>query len=130
MADAREPVCDVETTIGVIGGRWKPMIIYLLFDGPLRFSALHRKVPGITQKMLTQQLKDLEAHGIVHRELYPAVPPKVEYSVTELGKTLKPIMQAMCKWAQVYQSSVASTKLPCEPEPVQDGCESGGVGAP
>ena len=105
MAHEREPVCEVEATIRIMGGRWKPMIIYVLFDGPLRFSELQRRVPGITQKMLTQQLKDLEADGIVHRELFPAVPPKVEYSITEIGKTLQPLMKAMYLWAEIYRKA-------------------------
>lgn len=109
MAHGKDPVCEVEETIKIIGGRWKPMIIYVLFDGPLRFSELHRRIPGITQKMLTQQLKDLVADQIIDRVLFPAVPPKVEYSITEIGKTLEPIMKAMYLWAKVYRQASNKT---------------------
>ena len=106
-----DPVCEVEATIGIIGGRWKPMIIYILFDGPYRFGELRRRIPGITQKMLTQQLRDLEADRIVHRQVFAEVPPKVEYSVTPLGETLRPILAAMYEWAGVYrQASEAGEK--------------------
>ena len=102
-----DPVCEVEKTIRIIGGRWKPMLIYALFDGPHRFSALQRRVPGITQKMLTQQLRELEADGIVHREIFAEVPPRVEYSVTFLGTTLKPILEAMYHWSQARPTKAA-----------------------
>ncbi|GAC1502288.1 MAG: hypothetical protein NVS2B14_14910 [Chamaesiphon sp.] len=79
--------CTVETTLKVIGGRWKVLILRELFEGIKRFGELHRALDGITQKMLTQQLRELEQDGIVHREVYLQVPPKVEYSLTDLGKT-------------------------------------------
>ena len=104
-AQKTDPVCEVEATIKIIGGRWKPMIIYLLFSGPHRFGELQQRIPGITQKMLTQQLRDLEADQIVHRELFAAVPPKVEYSITEVGKTLQPIMTAIYHWAETYRQA-------------------------
>jgi len=84
MAQKDDLVCEVEATLRVIGGRWKPMIVYALFDGPHRFGELRRRIPVVTPKMLTQQLRDLEADRIVHRELFAAVPPKVEYSITPL----------------------------------------------
>ena len=105
MDEKNDPVCEVEETIKIIGGRWKPMIIYALFAGPQRFGELRRRIPGITQKMLTQQLRNLEVDGIVHRELYAAVPPKVEYSVTGVGETLKPVLEAMYCWAEVYRQA-------------------------
>lgn len=90
--------CPVERTLRVVGGRWKVIIIHHLMDGKKRFCELHRAVDGITQKMLTQQLRELERDGIVHRKVYPQVPPKVEYSLTPLGKSLKPILEAMHRW--------------------------------
>ena len=104
-----DPVCEVEATIKIIGGRWKPMIIYLLFSQPHRFGELQRRIPGITQKMLTQQLRDLEANQIVHRELFASVPPKVEYSITEVGRTLEPIMTAIYCWAATYRQAINNT---------------------
>ena len=90
--------CPAETTLEVIGGRWKVLILWNLFDEVKRFSELHRTMTGITQKMLTQQLRELEKDGIVHRNVFPQVPPKVEYSLTEIGESLKPVVLAMCKW--------------------------------
>ena len=90
--------CPVERTLEVIGGRWKVLILRELVVGVKRFGQLHRALHGITQKMLTQQLRELEADGILHREVYLQVPPKVEYSLTPLGESLKPILEAMHEW--------------------------------
>ncbi|MBO1349647.1 MAG: helix-turn-helix transcriptional regulator [Hormoscilla sp. GUM202] len=109
METQRQPhsrlTCAVETTIRVIGGRWKVLILRELFDGVKRFGQLHRALTGITQKMLTQQLRELEQDAIIHREVYPQVPPKVEYSLTPLGKTLEPIIYAMHDWGVQYLES-------------------------
>ena len=91
--------CEVETTLKIIGGRWKVLIIRELIIGVKRFGELQRSLDGITQKMLTQQLREMEADGIIHREIYPQIPPKVEYSLTPLGESLKPILYAMHEWA-------------------------------
>ena len=90
--------CPVERTLEVIGGRWKVLILRELFHGVKRFNELQRAVNGITQKMLTQQLREMESDGIVHREIYLEVPPKVEYSLTPLGQSLKPIIDNMHEW--------------------------------
>ncbi|MCP5052088.1 MAG: helix-turn-helix transcriptional regulator [bacterium] len=90
--------CPVETTLNVIGGKWKVLILWHLNEKTTRFGELKRKMPKITQKMLTQQLRELEADGIVYRKVYAQVPPKVEYSITEFGGQLGPIMEAMCEW--------------------------------
>ena len=90
--------CAVEITLKVIGGRWKVLILRELFKGIMRFCELHRTLKGVTQKMLTQQLREMEEDGIIHRKVYPQVPPKVEYSLTPLGKSLKPILDAMHEW--------------------------------
>jgi len=92
--------CHVETTLAVIGGRWKVLILQQLFDGVKRFNELRRALGGITHKTLTQQLRELEADGIVSRKVYPQIPPKVEYSLTPLGKTLRPVLVAMHQWAK------------------------------
>ena len=102
--------CPVEVTLDVIGGRWKAFIIWRLFEGPLRFSELQRQIPGITQKMLIQQLRELEKDQIIYRQVYPQVPPKVEYSLTELGLNLKPIVDAMCKWGRTHKKQVEALR--------------------
>ena len=94
--------CAVEATLRVIGGRWKVLILRELFFGVKRFNELHRTISGITQKMLTQQLRELEKDGLVHREVYSQVPPKVEYSLTPLGKSLQPILEAMHEWGNLF----------------------------
>ena len=98
--------CEVETTLKVIGGRWKVLIIRELMAGVKRFGELQRALPGITQKMLTQQLREMEEDGIVHREIYAQIPPKVEYSLTPLGASLQPILYAMHEWAVQHLSQI------------------------
>lgn len=100
--------CAVETTIKIIGGRWKVLILRELFVGVKRFAELRRSLPPITQKMLTQQLRELENDGIIHREVFPQIPPKVEYSLTPLGATLKPVLDAMHQWGINYLDSFAA----------------------
>ncbi|QLE57636.1 helix-turn-helix domain-containing protein [Nostoc sp. TCL26-01] len=97
--------CEVETTLKIIGGRWKVLIIRELMSGIKRFGELQRALPGITQKMLTQQLREMEEDGIIHREVYAQIPPKVEYSLTPLGTSLQPILYAMHEWAVKHFSS-------------------------
>ncbi len=94
--------CPVEATLAVIGGRWKAVILFHLVDGTKRFNELRRLCPDVTQRMMTLQLRELEADGIVHREVYPEVPPRVEYSLTELGATLGPLLTAMRAWGVDY----------------------------
>lgn len=93
----------VKTTLDVIGGKWKPLILWLLKDETLRFNQLQKSIEGITQKMLTQQLRELEADGLVKRTIYPQVPPKVEYTLTDFGQTLNPIFRSMDKWGKAYK---------------------------
>ncbi len=90
--------CPVEATLKVLGGKWKVLIIYHLNGSSKRFSEIRRSIPGITEKMLTQQLKELEKDGVVSRKVYPQVPPRVEYSMTKYGKTLGPVISEMRKW--------------------------------
>ncbi len=91
-------ICPAELTLRVIGGKWKPVILWHLSGGTKRFSELKRAMPGVTQRMLSQQLRELESDGVVLRKVYAQVPPKTEYSLTEFGRTLGPILRLMCKW--------------------------------
>lgn len=92
--------CPVEATLDVIGGKWKGVILYHLIHGTKRFGELRRLMPHITQRMLTLQLRELEKDGVVHREVYREVPPRVEYSLTEFGRTLSPIILQMRDWGE------------------------------
>jgi DNA-binding HxlR family transcriptional regulator len=105
----KEYYCPVELALQVIGGKWKPIILFHLGKeelgdlGVMRFNELKRSMPNITQKMLTRQLRELEADGLVHREVYAQVPPKVEYSLSELGKSVMPVMRQLCDWGAYYE---------------------------
>lgn len=90
--------CPLTNAMEVLGGKWKIVIIGHLFTGIKRFGELKKLIPGITQKMLTQQLRELESDNLIHREVFKQIPPKVEYSLTEHGKTLEPILENMCEW--------------------------------
>lgn len=99
----KEYTCTFEIAVDLIGGKWKPLIIwYLGTKGTKRFNELKKLIPQATQKMLTQQLRELESHNLVKRKVYPQVPPKVEYSLTNLGESLMPIFSMMCKWGDDY----------------------------
>jgi DNA-binding HxlR family transcriptional regulator len=90
--------CPVEAALNVIGGKWKSIILYHLLEKTMRFNELKRLMPGITQRMLTKQLRELEADQLISRKVYPVVPPKVEYSMTDYGRTLAPIIHALRDW--------------------------------
>lgn len=94
--------CPVEATLELIGGKYKALILWHLSEGKLRFSELKKLISGATPKMLTQQLRELEARELIHREVYPVIPPKVEYSLTELGSSLMPVLVAMRDWGAEY----------------------------
>jgi DNA-binding HxlR family transcriptional regulator len=102
----RTSECPAEVTLRVIGGKWKPVILWHLKDGVKRFSELKRAIPGVTQRMLSQQLRELERDGVVLRKVYAQVPPKVEYGLTEFGRTLHPILRMMCKWGAEHSRRV------------------------
>ena len=95
-------ICPVETTIDLIGGKYKALILWHLAEKTLRFSQLRGAIPKATPKMLTQQLRELEAQSLIHREVYPVIPPKVEYSLTDLGKSLIPLLMSMRDWGCSY----------------------------
>jgi DNA-binding HxlR family transcriptional regulator len=100
--DGRTYHCPVEAALDVIGGKWKPLILWHLGDNVLRFGELQRSLPGVNAKMLTKQLRELEKDGVIRRTLYPEVPPRVEYTITDFGRTLIPILQALCTWGATY----------------------------
>jgi DNA-binding HxlR family transcriptional regulator len=104
---AREFNCEKELTLAVIGGKWKMLILWHLGkEGTKRFNELKTLMPGITQRMLVNQLRELESDFIVHREVYPVVPPKVEYSLTDQGRTLMPILESMYEWGKDYKGFI------------------------
>ena len=95
--------CPVDATINMIGGKYKSLILWkLMTETTLRFSQLQKEIPTATPKMLTQQLRELEANGLIHRHVYPVVPPKVEYSLTNFGKSIKPVLESMYVWGSDY----------------------------
>ena len=104
--------CPVEATLELIGGKYKALILWHLSEGKLRFSQLRKAIANATPKMLTQQLRELEAQKLISREVFPVVPPKVEYSLTELGKSLMPILVAMRDWGAGYMRSSKNME-PC-----------------
>lgn len=97
---SKEAICELEVTFGVIGGKWKPLILWFLGEfNTLRFGQLQHLIPDITHKILTKQLRELEEDHLINRKVYPEVPPKVEYSITDNGKDALPILEMMCDWA-------------------------------
>jgi DNA-binding HxlR family transcriptional regulator len=101
--------CPLEATLQVIGGKWKAVILYyLMHEGTHRFAELRRKIARISERMLTQQLRELEADDVVHREVYAEVPPRVEYSLTDYGRTLGPVTAALCDWGQRHTKRLSA----------------------
>jgi DNA-binding HxlR family transcriptional regulator len=96
--------CPVKLTADVIGGKWKPLILFYLEGGTKRFGELRKRIPGLTKKMLTQHLRELERDQVVHRKVYAVVPPKVEYSLTRHGESLKPILKLMSAWGTKHRA--------------------------
>ncbi len=103
--------CTVTTTLSVIGGKWKAVILWHLINQTRRFSEIKHLIPDITQKMLTQQLRELEEDGLIRRQVYAEVPPRVEYSLTAFGRTLMPVLYAMAQWGLEHEQEVT------EPDP-------------
>lgn len=100
------PACPVKTTLSLIGDKWKVLILRDLMPGTKRFGELKKSIGSVSQKVLTAQLRDMESNGLVTRTVYPEVPPRVEYSLTALGRSLKPILDAMWNWGESYKASV------------------------
>jgi DNA-binding HxlR family transcriptional regulator len=95
--------CPIQISLSVIGGKWKPVILWFLKDKPVRFSEIQRKIPGITQMMLTKQLRELVTDGMIERTVFPEVPPRVEYNITDDGRSVFPILVALNEWGNEYQ---------------------------
>jgi DNA-binding HxlR family transcriptional regulator len=110
MAQLRE-LCPVETTVRIVGGRWKAAVLEQLLQGNKRFSELKRAINGITQRTLSLQLRDLQSTGIIERTVYPDTPPRVVYAITPLGKSLGPLLEAMCHWGKSHSAAMALKKL-------------------
>lgn len=104
------PACPVETTLTLIGDKWKVLILRDLLPGTKRFGQLKKSIGNVSQKVLTAQLRDMEENGLVSRKVYAEVPPRVEYSLTTLGQSLKPILDSMWNWGQEYKASVSERK--------------------
>ena len=114
------PPNPVEATLEVIGGKWKPLIIFHLLNGTKRFGELHRCMPAdTTRRMLTKHLRELETDGIVHREVYKEVPPKVEYSLTEVGYSLESVLDKIQSWGEWYLSQQGATNIRTSPPNVE-----------
>lgn len=111
--------CSMELTLDLIGGKWKALILWHLRENTLRFSELRRELPQVTQKMLTQQLRELEDSGLVLRHIYTQVPPKVEYSLSDAGRSLLPILAMLCEWGVNYVNQTETTQ-----EDRQSSCQS------
>lgn len=112
MANSPSPsfdinTCPIQFTLTMMSGKWKPALIHMLIESPMRFGALQKALPGISHKMLTQRLRELEADGLVNREIFPEVPPRVEYSLSERGHTLAPVLIALYDWGSKTQSALA-----------------------
>jgi len=108
---ANNDKCPAEFTLAMIGGRWKIPIIFHLLDGRKRFTELARALNGVTQKMLTQQLREMERNGLVERKVFAQVPPRVEYSLTSLGVSLRPVVDAMCRWGEQNGAQTVARKV-------------------
>lgn len=105
MTEKTLPACPVETTLTLISDKWKALIIRDLMPGTKRFGELKRSIGGVSQKVLTSQLRQMEESGLLRRTVYPEVPPRVEYTLTELGYSLKPVLEALQDWGEAYQKS-------------------------
>ena len=106
-------ICPVEATLEIVGGKYKPLILWHLSGKTLRFGQLQKLLSSATPKMLTKQLRELENDGLIARKVYPVVPPKVEYSLTDFGKSLYPILDAMCSWGTDYLGGIVDKNHVC-----------------
>lgn len=108
MREKLEEACGLEVALAVVGGKWKPLVLYEMKSGPVRFGELRRRVGGVSEKMLIQSLRELERDGMVHREIFHQVPPRVEYSMTELGRSLSDVLDPLCHWGEENRERIVS----------------------
>jgi DNA-binding HxlR family transcriptional regulator len=107
IVDKNLPACPVATTVGLIGNKWKILILRDVLDGPKRFGELRKSLEGISQKVLTDNLRDMEKDGLLIRKVFAEVPPRVEYSLSEIGETMRPIIKQLEEWGSMYKEIVA-----------------------
>ncbi|MFY2559464.1 winged helix-turn-helix transcriptional regulator [Corallococcus terminator] len=113
------PLVPAERALKVIGGRWKIFVLYFLFEGPKRLSELRRVIPGVSQKVLVQQLREMETHGLVSREVFAEVPPRVVYTATALGLSLRAIVASLCDWGRRHAAELRALDEPVASTPVR-----------
>jgi len=111
------PTCPVETTLFFLSTKWSALILHDLMDGPRRFNELQRSIGHISQKILTSNLRQMEKHGLLTRTVYAEVPPRVEYELTELGASLKPVLDTLRWWGEIYSASASGTSLTSNQQP-------------
>ncbi|MEU9889006.1 helix-turn-helix domain-containing protein [Sphaerisporangium sp. NPDC051011] len=115
---SRQPyVCGLDAAVDIMGGKWKARILWRLSQGELRFGELRKHISGISEKMLIQQLRELEAHGLVHREVYREVPPRVEYSLTEFGASLNAALEPLGEWGHTHMERIAAVRASADESP-------------
>jgi DNA-binding HxlR family transcriptional regulator len=108
MSEQHQCACGLVPALAVIGGKWKALILWEMNEGPVRFGELKRRVRGISEKMLIQALRELEADGVVHREAFHEIPPRVEYSVTEFGASLNAVLAPLCRWGEQHMERITA----------------------
>ncbi|MEV6215244.1 helix-turn-helix domain-containing protein [Nocardia sp. NPDC051833] len=114
-SDADHDVCGMSLAIDVVGGKWKLHLMWVLGAGPQRFGQIRRMLDGVSEKVLTENLRQLEAAGVVHREIYPEIPPRVEYSLTTLGDTLRLALEPLEAWGDTHRAALAANTRPSAP---------------
>ena len=110
--DTNETSCPVTYCLSVIGGKWKPIILFCIANGVDRFGAMQRAVPGITKQMLTKQLRELESDGLISRTIFAEVPPRVDYALTDIGRSILPVIEKMADWGSANMTEQAATGVP------------------
>ena len=122
MRERKPYTCGLDAAVDLIGGRWKAMILWELHTGVLRFGELKRALDGISEKMLIQQLREMECDALVHREVYREVPPRVEYSLTEFGQSLNHALESLGDWGHSHMEQIQRTRGPgaCRPAPAEE----------
>ncbi|MFF2085535.1 winged helix-turn-helix transcriptional regulator [Nocardia sp. NPDC058176] len=113
-SDVAHDPCGMSLAIDVVGGKWKLHLMWVLGEGPQRFGQIRRMLDGVSEKVLTENLRQLESSGVVHREIYPEIPPRVEYSLTPLGDTLRVALEPLERWGETHRTELSAKSLPAE----------------